>query len=154
MATATASANPVSDLEYDWLTVLQSKAEGLNAYEKYIKDAEQANATECVEMFRKLQEKDAEMVKEIRDHMKMMMSKSQGQVNRVGGGPCRRAGVDSRVSPPRAPRPGRRTSRRRGGRAAPRPCGPPPRRRRSGRGRRRCRWGPTGESSADGKTTP
>jgi len=30
MATAT-QANPVPDLMYDWLTVLQSKAEGLNA---------------------------------------------------------------------------------------------------------------------------
>src|SRR5436305_1296933 len=36
---ATTSANPISDLMYDWLTVLQSKAEGLNAYEKYIQDA-------------------------------------------------------------------------------------------------------------------
>jgi len=79
MATATACANPVSNLEYDWLTVLHSKAEGLNAYEKYIRDAEQANATECVAMFRKLHEKDAEMVKEIRDHMKKMMSTSSGK---------------------------------------------------------------------------
>ena len=36
--------NPVSDLQYDWLTVLQSKAEGLNAYEKYVRDAEKDNA--------------------------------------------------------------------------------------------------------------
>ena len=31
MATAI-RANPISDLMYDWLTVLRSKAEGLNAY--------------------------------------------------------------------------------------------------------------------------
>ena len=35
------SQNPVSDLLYDWLTVLQNKAEGINAYEKYIRDAEE-----------------------------------------------------------------------------------------------------------------
>jgi hypothetical protein len=74
MATMTDS-NPISDLMYDWLTVLQSKAEGLNAYEKYIQDAEKENATECVDFFRKLHEQDARQVSEIRDHLKTMMSK-------------------------------------------------------------------------------
>src|SRR3954462_13977464 len=46
---ATTATNPISDLMYDWLTVLQSKAEGLNAYEKYIKDAQEENSQECVE---------------------------------------------------------------------------------------------------------
>ena len=79
MATATTSANPISDLMYDWITVLQAKAEGLNAYEKYIRDAEKENATECVEMFRRLHDQDARMVEEIRDHVARMMSKHQGQ---------------------------------------------------------------------------
>ena len=70
MATAT-QANPVPDLMYDWLTVLQSKAEGLNAYQKYIKDAEREGATECVEMFRKLFDQDAKQVEEIKHHLKM-----------------------------------------------------------------------------------
>ena len=72
MATAT-QANPIPDLMYDWLTVLQSKAEGLNAYEKYIKDAQKENATECVEMFRRLQEQDAKQVEEILPHLKKVM---------------------------------------------------------------------------------
>jgi len=72
MAAAT-QANPIPDLMYDWLTVLQSKAEALNAYEKYIKDAEKENATQCVEMFRKLHEQDARQVEEIRNHLKMVM---------------------------------------------------------------------------------
>jgi hypothetical protein len=70
MATATRT-NPVPDLMYDWLTVLQSKAEGLNAYEKYIQDAEKEGATKCVEMFRKLHEQDAKQVDEIKTHLKM-----------------------------------------------------------------------------------
>ena len=72
MAAATQS-NPIPDLMYDWLTVLQSKAEGLNAYEKYIEDAEKEGATKCVEMFRKLHEQDARQVEEIKEHVKMMM---------------------------------------------------------------------------------
>jgi hypothetical protein len=64
---------------YDSLTVLQSKAEGLNAYEKYIQDAEHEKATVCVEMFRRLYEQDARMVVEIRDHLKEMMNKHGGR---------------------------------------------------------------------------
>jgi methylase of polypeptide subunit release factors len=72
MATATA-ANPISDLMYDWLTVLHNKAEGLNAYEKYIKDAQEAGSEECVEMFRRLMEYDARMVQEVKDHVFSMV---------------------------------------------------------------------------------
>jgi hypothetical protein len=79
MATATTRSNPIDDLTYDWLTVLQSKAEGLNAYEKYIQDAQKANATECVDMFRRLHEQDERMVEEIKDHVTMMMTKQQGK---------------------------------------------------------------------------
>jgi hypothetical protein len=78
MATAT-SANPISNLMFDWLTVLHSKAEGLNAYEQYIKDAQAENAQECVEMFRKLHEQDARQVQEIRDHFEQMISKHGGK---------------------------------------------------------------------------
>jgi hypothetical protein len=53
--------------------VLQSKAEGLNAYEKHIEDAEQEGATQCVEMFRKLHEQDAKQVDEIKGHLKLVM---------------------------------------------------------------------------------
>ena len=63
------SANPVSDLMYDWLTVLQSKAEGLNAYEKYIQDAEAAGSQECIAMFRRLHEHDSRMVEEVKKHV-------------------------------------------------------------------------------------
>jgi hypothetical protein len=79
MATATTRANPISDLMFDWLSVLHAKAEGLNAYEQYIHDAEEANAPECVEMFRKLHEQDARQVEEIRDHVTQMMNKKQGK---------------------------------------------------------------------------
>jgi len=78
MATATVQ-NPISDLTYDWLTVLQSKAEGLNAYEKYIRDAEKENAQECVQLFRKLHEQDSRQVGEIREHLMRTMSKQQGK---------------------------------------------------------------------------
>jgi hypothetical protein len=70
-----ATKNPISDLMYDWLTVLQSKAEGLNAYEKYIQDAEKEGSQECVELFRRLHERDAQMVEEVRDHLTEMLTR-------------------------------------------------------------------------------
>ena len=76
MAHMTAS-NPISDLMYDWLTVLQNKAEGVNAYEKYIKDAEEAGSTECAEMFRRIHDHDVRMLEEIKDHVFRMIRNKQ-----------------------------------------------------------------------------
>ena len=75
---AAGSSNPVSDLMYDWLTVLHNKAEGLTAYEKYVKDAEAAGSAECVAMFRKLQQRDAELVREVKDHVFGMIARGKG----------------------------------------------------------------------------
>jgi hypothetical protein len=72
IATAT-RANPVPDRVYDWLKVLHSKAEGLNAYQKYIQDAEREGATQCAAMFRKLHDQDARQGMEIKDHLKMAL---------------------------------------------------------------------------------
>jgi hypothetical protein len=72
MATQT-SVNPISDLMYDWLTVLQSKAEGIHAYEKYLADAEKEYSPDCVELFRRLHEQDSRQVEEIRDHLRQML---------------------------------------------------------------------------------
>ena len=71
------STNPISDLMYDWLTILQSKAEGLNAYEKYIRDAEKENSQECVQLLRRLHQQDAAAVQEIKDHFTRMLSKQK-----------------------------------------------------------------------------
>jgi hypothetical protein len=76
---ATISSNPISDLMYDWLTVLQSKAEGINAYEKYIRDAEKENATECADLFRKLHEQDSPGRGYQRAHVMRMVTEEQGK---------------------------------------------------------------------------
>ncbi|WP_242032136.1 hypothetical protein [Microcoleus sp. FACHB-672] len=41
----------ISNLEYDLLTVLQNKSEALEAYEAYIKDAQETGYQPCVELF-------------------------------------------------------------------------------------------------------
>ena len=43
MKEKTTDPHPLSDLAYDWITLIQNKAQALNAYDQYIQDAEQAN---------------------------------------------------------------------------------------------------------------
>ncbi len=78
MATGTAN-NPITDLHYHWLTVLQSRAEGRNACDESIRDAEGVNARECVDMFRQLQEQDARRVQRVRDHLIQRLTKQGGR---------------------------------------------------------------------------
>ena len=75
---ATTTTNPISDLMFDWMTVLQNKAEGVNAYEKYLKDAEAANATECVTMLKRLHEQAVKMLEEVKNHVFGMIARKQG----------------------------------------------------------------------------
>jgi hypothetical protein len=73
MTTNTASSQSISDLEYDLLTVLHNKAEGLKAYETYIQDAQSIGSQPCVELFRKLHEADSQQIQEIRHHLQQVM---------------------------------------------------------------------------------
>jgi hypothetical protein len=72
--------HPLSNLEYDWITLMQNKAQALIAYDQYIKDAEQANSPECAAFFRKVHDADKAQLAEARQHLAALM---QG---RMGGG--------------------------------------------------------------------
>ncbi|WOD40245.1 hypothetical protein [Nodosilinea sp. E11] len=76
MANSAQSQPVVSNLEYDWLTVMQNKAEALKAYDKYIQDAREANSEECVELFNQLKQTEAEQIQEIRKHLTKTMAAS------------------------------------------------------------------------------
>lgn len=70
-------SSPVSDLEYDLLTVLQNKAEALKAYDTYIKDAQSIDSQPCVQLFQKLQQSDMQQAEEIRHHLQEVMQKGK-----------------------------------------------------------------------------
>ena len=53
--------SPIDDLTYDVLTVLHQKAKGLEAYDKYIRDAEDDD--ELQELFQALRRQDEENVR-------------------------------------------------------------------------------------------
>lgn len=64
---------PISNLEYDFITVLHNKAEAVKAYDSYIQDAQQAGSQPCVELFEKLRQSDMQQAQEIRQHLQQVM---------------------------------------------------------------------------------
>lgn len=69
------NATAINNLEYDLVTVLQSKSEAVQAYDKYIQDAQSHNSQPCVELFQKLQQQDMQTAQEIRQHLQQVMQK-------------------------------------------------------------------------------
>ena len=67
----------ISNLEYDLLTVLHNKSEALNAYDKYIQDAQDTGSQPCVELFQKLQQAESQQAQEIRQHLQEVMQKGK-----------------------------------------------------------------------------
>ncbi|MFN6564085.1 MAG: hypothetical protein RMY28_030425 [Nostoc sp. ChiSLP01] len=67
------SQEPISNLEYDFVTVLHNKAEAVKAYDTYIKDAQEVGSQPCVELFQKLRQSDIEQAREIRHHLQEVL---------------------------------------------------------------------------------
>jgi hypothetical protein len=72
MATS-GSTQAINNLEYDLVTVLQNKSEAIQAYDKYIQDAQSHDSQPCVELFQKLQQQDMQQAQEIRQHLQQVM---------------------------------------------------------------------------------
>lgn len=75
--TTNGNSKAISDLEFDLLTVLANKAEAVQIYDKYIKDAQALDSQPCIELFQKLQQADAEQVQEVRHHLQEVMQKGK-----------------------------------------------------------------------------
>ncbi|MBE9054877.1 hypothetical protein [Sphaerospermopsis sp. LEGE 08334] len=76
-ATQTKTQEPISNLEYDFITVLHNKAAAVQAYERYIQDAQEANSQPCVELFQKLRQTEIDEAHEIREHLQQVMAKGK-----------------------------------------------------------------------------
>ena len=71
-------AHPLSDLAYDWITLIQNKAQALMAYDQYIKDAEQARSPECAAFFRKVHDADQTQLQEAKQHLPAVLQGKMG----------------------------------------------------------------------------
>lgn len=73
-----ADPHPLSDLAYDWITLMQNKAQALLAYDQYIKDAEAAGSPECAAFFRKVHDSDKAQLAEARQHLVAVLQGTMG----------------------------------------------------------------------------
>jgi hypothetical protein len=72
-------AHPLSDLAYDWITLMQNKAQALIAYDQYIKDAEAAGSPECAAFFRKVHDADKAQLAEAKGHLVAVLQGKMGK---------------------------------------------------------------------------
>ena len=70
--------HPLSDLAYDWVTLIQNKAQALMAYDQYIRDAEKAGSTECAAFFRKVHDADKAQLAEAKEHLIKVLQGKMG----------------------------------------------------------------------------
>jgi len=70
--------HPLSDLAYDWITLMQNKAQALIAYDQYIKDAEAAGSPECAAFFRKVHDSDKAVLAEAKQHLVAVLQGTMG----------------------------------------------------------------------------
>lgn len=70
------SQYPVDNLTYDLVSVLHTKLEGLEAYKKYVQDAQ--DDQECLQLFQQLQQQDMQVALQIKQHLLRHLGKSGG----------------------------------------------------------------------------
>lgn len=70
--------HPLSNLAYDWITLMQNKAQALIAYDEYIKDAEKAGSAECAAFFRKVHDADKAQLAEAKQHLVAVLQGKMG----------------------------------------------------------------------------
>lgn len=75
---------PLSNLAYDWVTIIQHKSAALRAYEQYQRDAQQANSPECAELMRKIYEEDSRHVQEATQHLVQVLQGRMGAMGQSG----------------------------------------------------------------------
>lgn len=69
----TAQHVPISNLNYDLLTVLQNKLEAVAAYEVYLKDCQQSGDEKCQQLVAQLKKDDERHVELLRKELERIV---------------------------------------------------------------------------------
>ena len=69
----------VSDVEYDLLSMLQSKLEGLEAYEMYLQDAEEAGEDGLRRLIEEIQQDDEKHATRLREELARVLTSGGGR---------------------------------------------------------------------------
>lgn len=83
----------LSDLAYDWITILKKKAEALRAYNIYLEDARKAHSQECIDLLQRIRDADRRQIDEIKQHVQDVLIGKMSQ---------KAPGSGAKASPPGA----------------------------------------------------
>lgn len=77
---------PLDNLTYDLVTILYEKSKGLEAMDKYMRDA-QGNQ-QISQLIQQIRQQDEQIVQQLQQHLGQLLSNSQGGLSSrsVGGG--------------------------------------------------------------------
>lgn len=70
--------SPLDDLTYDVITILQKKAEGLEAYDKYLGDAEAEDDEDLKELFIEMRKQDEEHIRVLKESLARRLDEDLG----------------------------------------------------------------------------
>jgi hypothetical protein len=66
---------PIDNLTYDLITIIHEKSKGLEAYEKYIADAQEHE--EIIETLEMIRQQDEECLAELQQHLSQLLAAGQ-----------------------------------------------------------------------------
>jgi hypothetical protein len=75
---------PLDNLTYDLVTILYEKSKGLEAYDKYQRDA-QGNQ-EVSNLLQQMRQQDEQFIQQLQQHLGKLISGQGGKSQSVGGG--------------------------------------------------------------------
>ena len=75
---------PLDNLTYDLITILYEKSKGLEAYDKYQRDA-QGNQ-EISNLLQQMRRQDEQHIQQLQQHLGQLLSSQGGMSRAVGGG--------------------------------------------------------------------
>jgi len=67
---------PLDDLTYDMVTLLYEKSKGLQAYDKYLQDAQ--SSPPCTQLLQQLRQQDQDAVQQLQEHVKQLLNGTMG----------------------------------------------------------------------------
>lgn len=67
----------MSNVSYDLLSVLQNKLEGMEAYDKYIQDAQQAGDQQCQQLLSQIKQQDGQQVEQLRNAVEQLVKEGK-----------------------------------------------------------------------------
>ena len=67
---------PLDDLTYDMVTLLYEKSKGLQAYDKYMQDAQ--ISPPCAQLLQQLRQQDEDAVRQLKDHVQQLLNGTMG----------------------------------------------------------------------------